>query len=509
MSSDRFIRTASLVAALTIAGRALGFLRDVTIAHFFGASAETDAFLIAWTLPETAAPLLLEGALIFVLIPLFARADKESQLPATLGESAATVSGLLVLLSTAALGAAPILARLLGPGLADHDLATDAVRLASPTLALLGIAGFLTSALRTRAVFGPTAAVYIAYNIGIISSIFALRTQLGVLSAALGLTIGACLMVAIQVPSFWRLFGRIRLRFSTQSVRSLTRAFFPIGLFVILNHAQVYVERIMASGLDAGSISHLNYAERIGQLPTSIVVAIAIVSLPAVAHSAASQNTAEMRAAFHRDIAYVLVLIAPAVIFFVIGSPDTVGLLLERGAFQAADTAATADVLPVYALGLVARVCMAIALLPLFSTTGVTARPAKAAALGLAVTIGVNLLLIGPLGLRGLAVGNALGVTTTATLLMYTTHRTLFSVDWNRLGGLLLKTVVAAASAGGVALVGLWLTAGQTYAVRVLTAAALVGGVYAWVAKLLGVTELGEVLRAVLPHRGRTSGRPS
>lgn len=502
MSNNQLIRTATVVAAVTAGGRFLGFFRDMTIANLFGATSDTDAYLIAWTIPETAAPLLLEGAMLFVLIPLFAQSKQNDiGLPRAMGETVTVLSGTLAVFSLGAFVLAPYIAEVLGPGLEDHRLAAEAIRLASATLVLFGLAGFLTAALRTENIFGITAAVYIAYNVGILACIFLLRSSMGILSAALGLSVGAFLMVAIQIPSFARTHGRIRLHLPlSDEIRTGLISFVPIAVFILLRHAQVYVERFLGSNLDAGSISRLNFAERIAQVPMSVVIAFAIVSFPKVARSAAAQKVDQVRSAFHRDLGYAVVAIAPAISYLVISANDVVALLFERGAFRSADTAATAGVLELYALGLVAQVAIAVTLLPLFSLRGVVRRPARAAGIGLGVTVALDAFLVGPLGVAGLAIGNAVGITVMALLLLRLVDQLAFDIEWRQIGSITARALVAAAGSGAIALGARWLAGGVPLAVRVIGTAALLGIVYAGLARLLGVHQVGELIRALTPR---------
>lgn len=205
---SRLVRATSLTMLLTALGSLLGFARDLLVAGIFGATANTDAFLVAWTIPETAAPLLIEGALAFLLIPLFSRAVADGQglrdvVSATLPRAA---TAFLLLTALTALGA-PLIVAVLAPGMSDPELAAQCTRITSVTVLAFGLTGYLSAALRTRQVFGPPAAIYVAYNLGIIAFVLTAEGSRGVTTVAWGVAVGALLMVAVQVPAFVRHIG--------------------------------------------------------------------------------------------------------------------------------------------------------------------------------------------------------------------------------------------------------------------------------------------------------------
>ena len=194
-----------LSGALITAGNGLGFVRDLTMAHLFGASGRTDAFLVAWTIPETVTPLLIEDAMALLMIPVVTRllARGEGPRPLVVSTLPRLVAGLSAVTVTLVVGA-PVLMRLLAPGLTEYGPGVQCVRLTAITVVTLGVAGFMSATLRAHHRFGPPAAIYIVNNIGILLLIGALSGTIGVTSAAVGIAFGSVLMVAVQVPAFVR-----------------------------------------------------------------------------------------------------------------------------------------------------------------------------------------------------------------------------------------------------------------------------------------------------------------
>ena len=170
-TSGLIVRAAVLTTVLTVLGSLLGLLRDLLLARFFGATASTDAFLVAWTVPEAATPLLIDGAMAFLMVPIFVRALTEhTSLAAVIRATLPRVAALLALAAIVVALGAPILVHLLAPGLADPDLAIRCTRITAVTVLTFGLAGYLGAALRSRHRFGAAAAIYVTYNVGILTA---------------------------------------------------------------------------------------------------------------------------------------------------------------------------------------------------------------------------------------------------------------------------------------------------------------------------------------------------
>jgi putative peptidoglycan lipid II flippase len=444
----RVARTAAAVSVLAVAGQLLGLLRDTSIARLFGASAQTDAFLVAWTVPETATPLLMEGAMAFVLVPLFARElDRRGSLSEVV---ARTWLPLLVALTaaTALLAwAAPAVVAVLAPGLGEPELAVRCLRTSAATVLLLGTSGYLMAAARVRGSFLLPASVYVAWNVVILGCIWLLRGELGVYSAALGLTLGALAMVVVQLPAFVRATVLRRPRLDLSSL-ALFLPFVPIAGYTLARQGQTLVERVIGSLLDPGTISQLNYAQKIAQVPVTLAVTAAAITFPALAVTAARGDLPALARAMTRDLRVVVLLVVPATAALVALAPYAVALLFERGAFTAADTAATAGVLRVYALGLLGQAVTSVGVLAAFSGTGRTWRPALLATAGLAATVAVSVPAAAVLGPRGLALGNAVGISLVAVLLVRRLTRDVAPLDLAALGGFVARALLAGSAAG-------------------------------------------------------------
>lgn len=567
-SSGRFLARAALVTAvLSVAGSVLGLARDQALARLFGAGSETDAFLVAWTVPEFAATLLIEDGLAFALVPMFSLALARRAQGAPGDPVRALVASTLprLALAFAAAGAlvavaAPVLVRALAPGLPDHALAVDCTRLTATCVVSFGLAGYCSAALRAHRRFLAPAAIYVAYNTGIITAMFLLGGRWGVRSAAVGVAVGGVLMVAAQLPS---LLGRLRRRDGgpdtpgttpgtpppstppdtrppsmppgtpppstppdtrpsstpaspADGARPLALALFgTVLLFALCRQSQVLIERFLASGLPSGAISHLNYAQKVAQIPMTLSLMLCTVTFPVVARALADGDMERARDRVERDVALAACLVLLGAATVVACAPQIVHLLFQRGAFTAADTAATAGVMRVYALGLLGQTVVGALARSYFSAGRASWYPFGAMAVGVVATAVVGARAVGPWGVTGIAAANAVGITVTAALLLAGMGPRSVPVRIRRVLGDLGRPVLAAAVATGAGALAAARVTGASGASGVSGAAAdgaqaglplavgaaTVGGVFVALCLVLGVRGLDTALAPVRPAR--------
>ncbi|MFF5039094.1 lipid II flippase MurJ [Streptomyces nigra] len=521
--SGRFLARATLLsAALSMAAAVLGLGRDQALAHLFGAGAETDAFLVAWTVPEMASTLLIEDGMAFVLVPAFslalARRGRGTPGPDPVRALvAASLPRLCLALAGAAallvLGA-PLLVAFLAPGLSDPSLAVACTRLTATCVLSFGLAGYCSAALRAHRSYLAPGAIYIAYNAVIIATMVVLAARWGVLAAALGVALGGCAMALAQAPSLWR---RLARRPGGSGVpqaagadrdggSGVTRAAgadrdggraFTVGLvcavllFAVGRQSQVLIERYFASGLPAGAISHLNYAQKVAQLPMSLAMMVCVVTFPVVARAIAEGDVRRARDRVERDLALMACLVLLGTSVVVACAPGIVQLLFQRGAFTAGDTAATAAVMRVYALGLLGHTLVGALVRSYFSTGRASWYPPAVMGIGVVATIGLSAWAVGPWGARGIAGANAAGITLTALLLLFGLGPQSVPVRIPRVAGALARPVAAAVGATAAGLAGAGLADGPAASTAAGCAcASVVFLALAWLLNAAGVRSL-------------------
>ncbi|MBY8877572.1 virulence factor MviN [Streptomyces sp. PLK6-54] len=505
-----------MTAALTVAGSVLGLVRDQTVAHLFGAGAESDAFLVAWTVPEIAATVLIEDAMALLMVPAFSAVLARGTGPRPLVRG--TLPRLLALLGVLTAGlaaAAPVLVRVLAPGLADPGTAVACTRLTALTVFTFGLAGYVSAALRAQRRFVPPAAIYVAYNAGIVGTLLALHGRYGVRAAAAGVAVGGVLMVLIQLPAFVWGMGRThrepgaaarpeeeagggRDAGAPPPRRTDTLALalvVPVVVFTVGRQAQVLLERFFAAPLPAGAISHLNYAQKIAQLPMVMSLMICTVTFPAVSRALALGDRERARKRVERDLTLAAVVVLLGAAYVVGCAPAIVHVLFQRGEFGPADTTATASVMRVYALGLLGQTMVGALVRPYFSAARPTWYPAVAMGAGLLVTAAGDAATVGPWGAYGIAAGNAAGITVTAVLLLRGIGVHSVAVRARSLAPGLVRIALAATAAAGA---GWALTAAVPVALAAAALGALaVPAVFAAVALALSAPELPSLLASV------------
>ncbi|MCC9311797.1 hypothetical protein LN042_32840 [Kitasatospora sp. RB6PN24] len=444
-------------------GSLLGLGRDLLIARYFGAGQETDAFLVAWSVPETAAPLLIDSALPLLMLPAFSTAlaarrpvapshttpPARSTAPRAADPVQAIVAAtlpqlclLLALFSAVTALCAPAVVTWLAPGLPHAALAVSCTRSTAMTVLFFGVAGYLCAGLRAHQHFTAPAAVYAAYNTGILTVVALTHHSLGIRAAAVGVAVGSLCMVLVVLPAFHRrccrLTGpgwRAATNRSGATVTLSWPTLLPVVAFALTRQSQIYIERYLGSGLSPGTISHLNYAEKVAQMPMAIAVMISTITLPVIARAMAEGETERAREQVEKDLVLVSVITLAATAFLVACAPQVLSLLFQHGAFDATDTSATAAVMRIYSLGLLGQALVGATARPFFSaqpmarfagSTRPTAAgtklagwiPVVAMAFGLAVTAAVSSVAAPVYGALGLAAGNAVGISLTAVLLL-------------------------------------------------------------------------------------------
>lgn len=467
-------RAAAGAAGLTVIAALLGLVRDQAVARLFGASHASDAFLIAWTVPEMAATLLIEDGMALLLVPAFSHAltrraaggSSDDPVRALVADTFPRLFAALACAGALLAVGAPWVVGVLAPGLTDPSLAVDCTRLTAVTVLTFGVTGYFSAALRAHGRFLAPAGVYIAYNAGIIGTTLALHSLWGVRAAAAGVAVGSVLMVVTQLPTFVRLLRQKprmpRRRGTRQGEAALLGAcaLAPVVLFVVSRQAQVLVERFLASSLSDGAISHLNYAQKVAQLPMVLSMMICTVTFPVVARALAAGDREGARRRVERDLALAATVVLLGTAMVLGYAPRIVEVLFQRGAFDAADTAATAGVMRVYALGLLGHTLVGALCRPYFSTRRPTWYPLGAMGAGLLVTVGAGMALTGPFGVDGIAAANAVGISTAAVLMLLGLGSRAVAVRAGAVALALGRPVAAAAVAGTTGWLASSVTAG-------------------------------------------------
>lgn len=425
----RLYRAFFTVGSLTMASRLFGFVRDILVAGILGAGAVADAFFAAFTIPNLFRRLFAEGAFNSAFVPMFAgriESDGKDAAKRFAEEALAVLLAALLVLTAVAEIAMPWLMFLFAPGFADDpakfDLTVVMTRIVFPYLACMSLVALLSGVLNSVHRFAAAAATPILFNIVLILVLLgAARAGLGN-SAATGIVLAWGVTLAGVVQLVWVAVAARREGFSlklrwpqmSDGVRRLLVLGGPGIVSGGVTQINIWVGGMIAT-FDAGARSFLYYADRLYQLPLSIVgVAIGVVLLPELTRSLRAGNSAETHDSQNRSLELSLLLTLPAAIALAVAAEPIVRILFERGAFTSTDTHATAWALAAYAFGLPAFVLQKV-FQPAFFSREDTTTPMRLAVWTMAANIAGSVGLYLALKAAGMMPHVGIAIATTAS----------------------------------------------------------------------------------------------
>lgn len=420
----RIARAATLVMLLFMASRGLGLLREVVIARQFGTSAEMDAYLAAFRLPDFLFYVVAGGALGSAFIPIFTGYLTRHDL-AGAWRLASAVTNWVILILSALAGLAAILAPWLVQTfygnftLPQQALTAELMRWMLISTVIFGVSGVVMGILNAHQHFLLPALAPVIYNSAIILGAWLLGPTWGVRGLTTGVVLGAAGHLLVQVPGLaqQRMRYRPALAWRDSSLREVGRLMAPRVLGLAAVQLNFLVTTILASGLAAGSLAALNYGWIIMLLPQGVIAqSVATALFPTLAALVARREQAEMRRIFGVTLRNLLFLTLPAAAGLLILREPVIRLLLQRGAFDAESTAATAWALGFFALGLVGHSVVEIATRAFYALKN-TKTPVAVAIVAMLINVGLSIFLmnlfagLGWLPHGGLALANSIAVT--------------------------------------------------------------------------------------------------
>ena len=506
---------ASVVSGGTFVSRVLGYVRDMLIAHRFGGGLHADAFFVAFRIPNMARELLGEGALSAGFIPVFTETlTKEGRPSAFRMAGRAFWVMALILLVVCAIGAwsAPGLVHLIAPGFGAEpeklDLTVALTRVMFPYLFFIGLTALMMGVLNSLGHFAAPALSPALLNIAMILCLIFLvpRLEEPVYALAYGVLGGGVLQLLSQFPPAGRRGVTLTPTgpWRDPALARIGRLMAPGIAGLAVTQLNVFITTLLASFLVEGSISYLYYAFRLVHLPIGLIgVAGATAVFPAMA-AAAQRSPEDLKKTLVFALRLTLFLTIPALLGLAIFRQPIIHLLFERGAFTRGMTAATAQVVLGYSLGLCFFVANRV-LVPAFYAFQDTTTPVKAGAVAVASNILFSLVLMGPLEAAGLAVATSLASVVNFTLLIVLLRRHVGPLPGKDLARSLTKTGLAGLGMAATCLIlqVLWPWGGHGLLPQL---GHLVGGlglgtaVFLGVAAFLGCEEV-QVLRKLFQRR--------
>jgi len=444
-----------------VLSRVAGLTREIVIGARFGTSADLDAYLAAFRVPDILFQLVAGGALGSAFIPTFAgywAAGKRQEAWLLFSRVVNLITILLIIVAAAVLiFAQPLVSHLIAPGftLEQQLLTARLMRWMLLSTIIFGASGLIMGALNAVQHFLLPAAAPVFYNVAIIVSALFLAPTWGIDGLVIGVVVGALLHFVIQLPGLWQVRAtyRLSLSFTDSGVREVMRLMGPrvLGLFFVQMH--FLVNTILASGLSAGSLSALNYAWLLMLLPQGVFAqSIATAIFPTFAAQVAAGHVAEMRHSFGQIIRTILFLTIPAAVGLYLLRVPLIALLLERSEFTAESTALVAYALQFYAIGLVAHSVVEIVVRAFYALHD-TWTPVVVGIGAMLLNILLSLWWVGWLNHGGLALANSVATSLEMCLLLYLLRSRIGGLDGRRLllstGRQLLAAGIMAAALWG------------------------------------------------------------
>lgn len=511
-----FFQATLLIAAFNLLSRFLGLGREIVIAHQFGATLVTDAYLVALTIPFLLF-MVFSQALATVVVPVFTEYKARGEIGEAWRVSASVVNLLvLVLTAVAAVGilVAPVLVRLIAPGFdtAAIDLAVVLTQIMFPLLVFSGLATVFSGFLNANNIFGLPAFSGAVNNLVIIAGALILGGLYGIHGLAYGTVLGMVAAGLVQLPGLYRAGFRFRTTFDWYhpGVRKVFRLMLPITFGIAISQLYILIDRVLASLLVVGSIAALNFGTKLIQLPVGLfVLALSTAVFPTLATWATEGREREVLETMRRALRIIVLTTVPAGVGLIILRYPVVQLLFERGAFDERATAMTASAVLFYSIGLVGLAANVLLTRGFYAFQD-TRTPVKLLVVNVVLNLVLSLLLMGPLQLGGLALASSIAALVNTVLLVYFLERRLpglwRSADWFRFGGGVLAAsglMAVVVYAADVALAGLVAPGTVGLALRVGGAVTAGVVVYLVVGLVLRLEEIGIVLQASRRLGGR------
>ncbi len=360
------IRSSIKMAIATFCSRILGLVREQVMAAYFGASGITDAFLVAYRIPNLLRDLFAEGAFSSAFVPTFVEANQESQ-----NESRQLLWSLFWLLffitGTFCLGImifAPELISIFAPSFKDYpekfQITVNLTRIMAPFLTFVSLAALFMGALNSLKVFFIPALAPASYNVMSILCMITLSSVISgmghspIYSLGIGAMLGGFMQAAVQLPLIWKkgLKPLWPKEFWTPRSKKVFKLLGPGLIGFAATQVNLLITTILATPI-IGATSWLNYSFRLFQLPVGILsVSIGNSNLVHFSESWKKRDVAGAKASLQQSYYLSFLTVMPAMVILYCLSEEIVNIIFERGRFTRESTLMTADALRMYALGL-------------------------------------------------------------------------------------------------------------------------------------------------------------
>jgi putative peptidoglycan lipid II flippase len=426
------LRALATVSGMTLLSRILGFVRDFVIARAFGAGLATDAFFVAFKLPNLLRRLFAEGAFSQAFVPIlgeYKNKRSEEDTRTLVDHVASLLSMLLFVVTTIGIAAAPLLVWISAPGFAadaeKFELTVALTRITFPYIFFMSLVALAGGLLNSWSRFALPAFTPVLLNLAFIGMALFAAPYFDPPALALGWAVflGGALQLAIQIPALRkismlpRLSVNWRAAWADPGVRRILTLMGPAVIGVSVSQVSLLINTIFASFLKTGSVSWLYYADRLMEFPSGLLgAALGTILLPSLSRYHANDDHLEYSRLLDWGLRLTLLLAAPAALALAILAVPLIATLFFHGAFSADDVFHTRQALVAYTVGLTGMILVKV-LAPGFYARQNVRTPVRIALISLAATQAMNLAFIGWIGHAGLSLSIGLAACLNAVLL--------------------------------------------------------------------------------------------
>ncbi|NQT32675.1 MAG: murein biosynthesis integral membrane protein MurJ [Candidatus Omnitrophica bacterium] len=513
MSNKKLIRSTWIISSATTASRVLGFLRDILIAQQFGTGIFAQAFVVAFRLPNMLRDMVGEGATNAAIVPILTeyrhvRSREEYWEVARIILNMMLV--VLVLLSVAGVVFAPLLVRIIAPGFVrSPEMFSTTVmltRIIFPYILLLGMVAYSKGVLNSFHYFTAPAFAPVVLNATMILALLVLCPIIGIKGLVAGVLLGGIFEVLIQVHPLRKRGFRLEKNFRLVHpiVKRIGKLLLPRAVGTAVYQISVLIDTMLASFawiVGPGGIAALYYSNRLVQLPLAVFgISLATAALPKMTKEVASNDMEALKSTISFSLRTVFTIMIPAAVGLMILAEPIVRILFQRGEFTGYSTSITTSALFFYSIGLFAYAGIKI-LVGAYYSMGDTRTPVKTASMALGVNLVLNLILMWPLKIGGLALATSIAAITNFMVLYVILRRRIGDVGTSRIVSSFLRTCAASLVMGVFTFFMLQVFLRVTglssimYFARLMFMVFLSGIIYLISAYLLGVESVRKMFR--------------